>query len=195
MRLILGPVLSLVLLIASLGLLANAYVDHDEFIARSAVDDLSTRGESLAVPFQHSLREFLEGAADVYQRSLDEYEDGILERGRTRNDREPPRMATVEIHYKDQGRLGQSYVSVHTTLLETIPREILWARLHVRPEDLNIYVNKPAPLRGPLSPDNTLLHNFYFEQHVILSLWPKNGPQPGAIAAGPTAQKPAPARS
>ncbi|KAF6750158.1 hypothetical protein DFP72DRAFT_851851 [Ephemerocybe angulata] len=58
----------------------NALVqDHDEFIARSAVDGLSTRGESLSVPFEHSLREFLEGAADVYQRSLDEYEDGILE--------------------------------------------------------------------------------------------------------------------
>ncbi|KAF5320492.1 hypothetical protein D9611_010742 [Ephemerocybe angulata] len=32
------------------------------------------RGESLAVPFEHSLREFLEGAADMYQRSLDELE-------------------------------------------------------------------------------------------------------------------------
>ncbi|KAF6756076.1 hypothetical protein DFP72DRAFT_1066900 [Ephemerocybe angulata] len=79
MRFILGPVLSLVLLISSLGLLANAYIDHDEFIARSTVDGLSMRGESLAVPFQHSLREFLEGAVDVYKRSLDEYEDGILE--------------------------------------------------------------------------------------------------------------------
>ncbi|KAF5320491.1 hypothetical protein D9611_010741 [Ephemerocybe angulata] len=109
MRLIFGPVLLLALLISSLGLLANAYADHDEFIARSAVDALSTRGESLAVPFQHSLREFLEGAVDVYQRSLDEHEDSILEA------RTPPRTVRVFLFYKHISR-GPFSVPSYTVL-------------------------------------------------------------------------------
>ncbi|KAF5320397.1 hypothetical protein D9611_010758 [Ephemerocybe angulata] len=112
MRLILAPVLSLVLLISSLGPLANAYVDHDEFIARSAVDGPSTRGESLAVPFEHSLREFLEGAADVYQRSLDEYEHGILEA-------RAPRIVTV--HIKTGGKqYGPFSMQSNTTPLKAL---------------------------------------------------------------------------
>ncbi|KAF6757861.1 hypothetical protein DFP72DRAFT_845345 [Ephemerocybe angulata] len=110
MRRILGPVLSFALLISPFGLLANAYVDHNEFIARAAVDGLSTRGESLAVPFQHSLREFLEGAADMYQRSLDEYaSDGTLE----------ARASPVTVHVSMEGRVGENgeYKVPSTTLL------------------------------------------------------------------------------
>ncbi|KAF6750209.1 hypothetical protein DFP72DRAFT_911360 [Ephemerocybe angulata] len=149
MRLILGPVLSLVLLIASFGLLANAYVDHDEFIARFAVDGLSTRGESLAVPFQHSLREFLEEAADVYQRSLDEYEGGILE-ART------PRTVTMYVLFMKDGirhyKVRPLEVSSDKRLSELVPLVIgaLPAELQMPAEDFAFSVStKPAGLPAP----------------------------------------------
>ncbi|KAF6750148.1 hypothetical protein DFP72DRAFT_851839 [Ephemerocybe angulata] len=115
MRLIFGPVLSLVLLISSLGLLANAYI----FIARSAVDGLSTRGESLAVPFEHTLREFLEGAADVYQRSLDEYEDGILE---ARAPQEVDVMLFVDGKYHGPFKMKPSTVPLEDKRIHSILR-------------------------------------------------------------------------
>ncbi|KAF6755274.1 hypothetical protein DFP72DRAFT_868518 [Ephemerocybe angulata] len=39
--------------------------------ARNLVDEMSTRSSSVEVPFQHSLREFLEGAVSAHRRALD----------------------------------------------------------------------------------------------------------------------------
>ncbi|KAF5320500.1 hypothetical protein D9611_010767 [Ephemerocybe angulata] len=83
------------------------------------MDGLSMRGESLAVPFQHSLREFLEGAVGVYKRSLGEYEDGILEA-------RVPRPVTVIIEIMDTGTfLPQRTVPSNTVLRELVSPEVV----------------------------------------------------------------------
>ncbi|KAF6765590.1 hypothetical protein DFP72DRAFT_205413 [Ephemerocybe angulata] len=52
--------------------IAYAHSDHENVnFARSFVDELSTRSSSVEVPFQHSLREFLEGAVSAHRRALD----------------------------------------------------------------------------------------------------------------------------
>ncbi|KAF6748832.1 hypothetical protein DFP72DRAFT_554476 [Ephemerocybe angulata] len=62
---------------------AFAQVEYDELDARSAIDvpfaDISER-HIVDVPFQPSLRSFLEGAADAYRRALDERGDELAAR-------------------------------------------------------------------------------------------------------------------
>ncbi|KAF6748765.1 hypothetical protein DFP72DRAFT_1173990 [Ephemerocybe angulata] len=52
--------------------IAYAHSDRENVnFARNFVDELSTRSSSVEVPFQHSLREFLEGAVSAHRRALD----------------------------------------------------------------------------------------------------------------------------
>ncbi|KAF6750285.1 hypothetical protein DFP72DRAFT_911531 [Ephemerocybe angulata] len=52
--------------------IAYAHSDRENInFARNLVDEMSTRGSSVEVPFQHSLREFLEGAVSAHRRALD----------------------------------------------------------------------------------------------------------------------------
>ncbi|KAF6748866.1 hypothetical protein DFP72DRAFT_1174047 [Ephemerocybe angulata] len=167
MRLMLGPVLSLVLLIASLGVLANAYVGHDEFIARSAVDGLSMRGESLAVPFQHFLREFLEGAADVYKRSLDEYEDGILE-ARVRN--VAVMIRVMETAVMPRSRMVQSNTLIRDLITPDVIRRFFRG-------DVTWWLNNGPDRVRELRMNESIDQNQLEGGVLTLSVWPAHGLQ------------------
>ncbi|KAF6748804.1 hypothetical protein DFP72DRAFT_915510 [Ephemerocybe angulata] len=72
-----APLATLAVAASSLFLSAYAYVDYDELDARSIVDSygydsLSARSDSIEVPFQHSLRSFLEEAVVAHRRALDD---------------------------------------------------------------------------------------------------------------------------
>ncbi|KAF5320476.1 hypothetical protein D9611_010694 [Ephemerocybe angulata] len=74
---------------------AFAQAEYDELDARSAIDapfaDISER-HIVDVPFQPSLRSFLEGAADAHRRALDERGDELA----ARNDRKI--FLSVKLH-------------------------------------------------------------------------------------------------
>ncbi|KAF5331897.1 hypothetical protein D9611_008997 [Ephemerocybe angulata] len=86
MRFTLAPLVSL--LFGASYLIANAtaysYNDYNELDARHQIDDiLSERGfglearETVDIPFQPSLRAFLEGAVTAHRRSMSEYEEHL----------------------------------------------------------------------------------------------------------------------
>ncbi|KAF6760997.1 hypothetical protein DFP72DRAFT_1062714 [Ephemerocybe angulata] len=57
--------------VCALLITAYAYSDLEKVDARDLMDELSTRSSSVDVPFQRSLREFLEGAVSAHRRALD----------------------------------------------------------------------------------------------------------------------------
>ncbi|KAF6747386.1 hypothetical protein DFP72DRAFT_1174899 [Ephemerocybe angulata] len=67
MKFAFAPILGLLLCIST----ATAFVDYDEVDGRSFVDDLSVRGEAVAIPFQPSLRAFLEEAVTAHRRAIE----------------------------------------------------------------------------------------------------------------------------
>ncbi|KAF6753860.1 hypothetical protein DFP72DRAFT_1127522 [Ephemerocybe angulata] len=67
MKFAFAPILALLLCIST----ATAFVDYDEVDGRSLVDDLTVRGEAVSVPFQPSLRAFLEDAVTVHRRAIE----------------------------------------------------------------------------------------------------------------------------
>ncbi|KAF5320553.1 hypothetical protein D9611_010684 [Ephemerocybe angulata] len=68
-----APLATLAVAASSLFLSAYAYVEYDELNARSIVDSdsLSGRSDTIDVPFQHSLRSFLEEAVVAHRRALE----------------------------------------------------------------------------------------------------------------------------
>ncbi|KAF6742671.1 hypothetical protein DFP72DRAFT_1053902 [Ephemerocybe angulata] len=66
---------SILLGMLSLSTCAFAYLDYNELDARDYADSLLVERNTVEVPFQHSLRSFLEGAAAAYQRTLDDHDD------------------------------------------------------------------------------------------------------------------------
>ncbi|KAF6749025.1 hypothetical protein DFP72DRAFT_852880 [Ephemerocybe angulata] len=89
MKFTLGPLVGL--LFGASCLIANttaySYDDHNELDARQQIDDvLSERGfglearETVDVPFQPSLRAFLEEAVTAYRRSTNGYEENLAAR-------------------------------------------------------------------------------------------------------------------
>ncbi|KAF5331241.1 hypothetical protein D9611_013144 [Ephemerocybe angulata] len=66
---------SILLGILSLSTCASAYLEYNELDARDYTNSLLVERNAVEVPFQHSLRSFLEEAADAYRRALDDHED------------------------------------------------------------------------------------------------------------------------
>ncbi|KAF6743922.1 hypothetical protein DFP72DRAFT_1052478 [Ephemerocybe angulata] len=66
---------SILLGILSLSTCAFAYLDYNELDARDFTNSLLVERNTVEVPFQHSLRSFLEQAADAYRRALDDHDD------------------------------------------------------------------------------------------------------------------------
>ncbi|KAF5320558.1 hypothetical protein D9611_010674 [Ephemerocybe angulata] len=82
-----APLATLAVAASSLLLSAYAHVEYDELNARSIVDygydSLSARSDTIDVPFQHSLRSFLEEAVVAHRRAL-EVEDQLEARANVR---------------------------------------------------------------------------------------------------------------
>ncbi|KAF6755569.1 hypothetical protein DFP72DRAFT_896054 [Ephemerocybe angulata] len=72
------PIPSILLGLLSLSTYASAYLDHNELDARDSTNSLLVERNTVDVPFEPSLRSFLEGAAHAYQRALDDH-DELLE--------------------------------------------------------------------------------------------------------------------
>ncbi|KAF6743917.1 hypothetical protein DFP72DRAFT_1079333 [Ephemerocybe angulata] len=69
---------SILLGMLSLSTCAFAYLHYNELDARDSTNSLLVERNTIEVPFQHSLRSFLDGAADAYQRALtDEHKDKV----------------------------------------------------------------------------------------------------------------------
>ncbi|KAF6748813.1 hypothetical protein DFP72DRAFT_1049358 [Ephemerocybe angulata] len=88
MKFSLAPLATLAVAASSLFLSAYAHVEYDELNARSIVDSygydsLSARSDTIDVPFQHSLRSFLEEAVVAHRRAL-EPEDQLEARANVR---------------------------------------------------------------------------------------------------------------
>ncbi|KAF5313651.1 hypothetical protein D9611_010078 [Ephemerocybe angulata] len=66
---------SILLGLLSLSTYASAYLDYNELDARDSTNSLLVERNTVDVPFQPSLRSFLETAADAHQRALDDHDD------------------------------------------------------------------------------------------------------------------------
>ncbi|KAF6743933.1 hypothetical protein DFP72DRAFT_858190 [Ephemerocybe angulata] len=69
--------------ILSLSTCAFAYLDYNELDARDSTNSLLVERNTVEVPFQHSLRSFLEEAADAHRRALDDHDDLLEARSDT----------------------------------------------------------------------------------------------------------------
>ncbi|KAF6745204.1 hypothetical protein DFP72DRAFT_926709 [Ephemerocybe angulata] len=80
---------SILLGMLSLSTCASAYLDYNELDTRDSTNSLLVERNAVEVPLQHSLRSFLEAAADVYQRALTD---------------EHPTMVKVTVHVRYKGK-------------------------------------------------------------------------------------------
>ncbi|KAF6750023.1 hypothetical protein DFP72DRAFT_851995 [Ephemerocybe angulata] len=80
---------SILLGLLSLSTYASAYLDYNELDARDSTNSLLVERNTVDVPFEPSLRSFLEGAVHAHQRALDDRDD-LLEA------RNPNNIVTVD---------------------------------------------------------------------------------------------------
>ncbi|KAF6752111.1 hypothetical protein DFP72DRAFT_1171928 [Ephemerocybe angulata] len=162
MKLPLAPLVSL--LFGASYLVANtiaySYNDYNELDARYQIDDvLSERGfglearETIDVPFQPSLRAFLEEAVTAHRRSVSE-DEGHIE---ARNGNEI--MVSVNLHTKDPNgakRIAAYQVPVLPTAKVSDLKQAVATKANISPFNPEIYGILLGKTQGPLEDQKTL---------------------------------------
>ncbi|KAF6755576.1 hypothetical protein DFP72DRAFT_896071 [Ephemerocybe angulata] len=114
------PIPSILLGMLSLSTYASAYLDHNELDARDSTNSLLVERNTVDVPFEPSLRSFLEGAAHAYQRALDDHDDLLEARNEKVKIRLLAMLDDVSLHPSGNGVEMEVYKTSNSLVMQKL---------------------------------------------------------------------------